>query len=595
MAPEYAPDTAKLSTHLTQRAIDRLLDFAEAKVKEKWAQHKNKNTALFSEYIQAQSLRCKLVRTLIYDKQSAHLPDIYVPLRVRMEVGVGRKSHFTTVTTDDLIHLLGQERDPDGKDRITLAAMLSARAGAGKTFFMRNLYIALASSTQSKVPIFLEARELNRIPLTDFAGVVATAFRAAGQELSHEQAVDGLQSGIFLILVDGFDELRLSHAAHYSNVLERASQAYGSCPILVSGRPSETLHTFQLLNHCELLPLNREETIELIQRLQFDETTKRSFISLMHRELFASHAEFLELPLLCVVMLLTYSDAGRISHKQHEFYEDAFNALWSKHDARKQAGYEREKYTGLDKNDFIKLLCAFCASSYVSEHFSMREAELVSHLERAKKLTDISTKDDDFVRDMTVSTSLLVLEGNTYRFSHRSFQEYFCARYVLSLNDGDIARGIEAVSSRYATDAVLNFVRSMNAERFETAWVIPALSAIIPRVQKAEQSFARYSKLFSSPEGEFLRKLREIYAMKPSNDTLRGAIAAWRDMRLPDSGFLKDVGQDPQWKLFLKDILNFERLLEKLTKKYNARALMRAALFEVGGNALITRSKKRSR
>ena len=71
--PVYVVDTTKLTTHIAQRAIDRILDFGEAKIKEKWAQHKNKNTASFANYIQAQSKRCALVRTLIYDNQSAHL------------------------------------------------------------------------------------------------------------------------------------------------------------------------------------------------------------------------------------------------------------------------------------------------------------------------------------------------------------------------------------------------------------------------------------------------------------------------------------------------------------------------------------------
>ena len=119
---------------------------------------------------------------------------------------------------------------------------------------------------------------------------------------------------------------------------------FSYAPLWSQGRPSELLHAFNLFQQWDLLPLDREQTIELIRRLDFDETTKASFIALMEKELFVSHGEFLEMPLLCVVMLLTYSDAGRISRKKHEFYEDAFNALWSKHDARKQAGYEREKY-----------------------------------------------------------------------------------------------------------------------------------------------------------------------------------------------------------------------------------------------------------
>jgi hypothetical protein len=53
-------------------------------------------------------------------------------------------------------------------------------------------------------------------------------------------------------------------------------------------------------------------------------------------------------------MLLTYADCGRIAKHRHEFFEDAFTALWSKHDARKQS-FERNRYTGLSKSDFLRV------------------------------------------------------------------------------------------------------------------------------------------------------------------------------------------------------------------------------------------------
>jgi NACHT domain len=330
-----------------------------------------------------------------------------VPLRVKVHVGIGRKARYEDKTTEEIIGLLNEEREQKADVRKTLAGVISGQAGAGKSFFMRNLYINLANSSLSKVPVFLEARELNANSLTDFAGLIAIAFRAAGQELSKEQAAEGLKSGIFLVLIDGFDELRLANERHYAKVLENAAQQFAECPILISGRPSELLHP-TYFDQWELLPLERDETIELICKLDFDEATRASFIALMGKELFGSHAEFLEIPLLCVVMFLTYSDAGRISRKKHEFYEDAFNALWSKHDARKQGSYEREKYTGLDKNDFVRLLSAFCASSYVAEHFSMRESDLAHHLLSAKKINRCSC------------------EGRGFRQGHDNFDEPPC-------------------------------------------------------------------------------------------------------------------------------------------------------------------------
>ncbi len=220
--------------------------------------------------------------------------------------GFGRRSRYKDKTTEDLINLLDVEHDQKTKERRTFAGVLSGPAGAGKSFFMRQVYIKLAESSQSKkVPLFLEARELNSIPLTDFAGMITTAFRIAGQELSKEQAADGLKSGIFSILIDGFDELRLSHERHYAQALESASQEFQLCPLLVSGRPSELLRGFNFFALCQLLPLEHEQTIELIRRLEFDDATKESFVALMEKELFDSHSDFLELPLLCAVMLLT--------------------------------------------------------------------------------------------------------------------------------------------------------------------------------------------------------------------------------------------------------------------------------------------------
>jgi hypothetical protein len=117
--PAHVINTTKLFTHVAQRAIDRILDLAEAKVKEKWARHKNRNKALFVNYMKAQSKRCAFVRTLIYDKQSAYLPDIYVKLRAT-KLDVTHRN--VEVTTQDVINLLGEERDNKAKERRTLAA-----------------------------------------------------------------------------------------------------------------------------------------------------------------------------------------------------------------------------------------------------------------------------------------------------------------------------------------------------------------------------------------------------------------------------------------------------------------------------------------
>jgi NACHT domain len=578
MTTDGSIDTGQLTTGVAKRAIDRALDYLEGKIKEKWAQHKNKSEQIFSEYIRAQSKRCSLVRTLIFDKQSSNLSDIYVPLQVRMRSGAGRLSSWAELSEHALIEIISETRD-QSRSRATLAGVVSGPAGSGKSFFMRNLYIELAKSEISKIPVFIEARDLNNIGKTDVSGVIQNAFKVVGCSISLEQVSEGLKAGLFCILIDGFDELRVSIERHYAAELEQVAGEFEACPLIISGRPSHLLHSSDYLQDCELMPLDLDQISNLIERLDFNQETTSSFLALVKSELFGTHRDFLELPLLCVVMLLTYSDSGRISAKRHEFYEDALNALWGKHDARKQAGYEREKYTGLDKGEFFKLMSGFCASTYVGELFTMREREFREHLTRAKELTGVVANADDFLRDSTVSTSLMIQDGNHYRFAHRSFQEYFCAVYVLTLDDGAVGNAIDAVSARYETDSVLGFIRSIHSERFERSWVLPRLTRAMATVTKATQSFAKYKALHSGATGDLLRKVRDTYEMNPSNSPLVGAIAAWEDMNLPTSTDLNAISGSGHSKVFLRDITNMSKLHARIKSKFQARAKLNDSLF----------------
>jgi len=491
--------------------------------------------------------------------------------------GSGLTLQNNDLSSTELINLLFEERDPK-QYRKTFAGSISGPAGAGKSFFMRHLYLELTRSERSRIPVFLEARDLNDSPPLDFPRVIMKAFKASGCDISVERAKEGLLAGLFCILFDGFDEIRISLEQHYAKELDRAAEAYAECPLIVSGRPSELLQSSSHFENCNLLPLEQEDAVALVQKLDFDETTKNKFQKLIVDELWNTHEEFLEVPLLCVVMLLTYSDAGRISRRQHEFYEDAYNALWCKHDARKQAGFEREKYTKLDKQQFEKLASAFCASSYISEHFSMRDRDLLEHLANARRLTGISAEDKPFIKDMSVSTSLLVLDGSRYRFSHRSFQEYLCANYVLTLGDENILDVIDTVSYRYETDSVLGFIKSIDIQRFETAWVLPKLEALQSKLEKAKSDFKAYRALLRDDDTLFLMKLRSSYNLHPDNGQIMAAVDSAVHMGRKAVEALSMLGGG-QAKVFSKDIRNILSLHADLKRKYDKRDSVLKSLF----------------
>jgi hypothetical protein len=72
----------------------------------------------------------------------------------------------------------------------------------------------------------------------------------------------------------------------------------------------------------------------------------------------------------------------------------------------------------------------------------MRDVQLEHHFKTARQLTGIDAQVENFVKDLTVSTSLAVYEGPYIRFCHRSFHEYFAAVFLCNLDDS----AVEALS-----------------------------------------------------------------------------------------------------------------------------------------------------
>ena len=65
----------------------------------------------------------------------------------------------------------------------------------------------------------------------------------------------------------------------------------------------------------------------------------KNFLAQLSEEFFEEHKSFLRIPLLAVIMAIAFKDTAEISQTLSEFYEDAYSALLTRHDATK--GRER--------------------------------------------------------------------------------------------------------------------------------------------------------------------------------------------------------------------------------------------------------------
>ena len=119
----------------------------------------------------------------------------------------------------------------------------------------------------------------------------------------------------------------------------------------------------------------------------------------------------------------------------NDFYEEAFVTLFNVHDATKDS-YVRDIRSGLGCEDFKLIFSYICFKSYFNGEFEFSETRLRFHIQQAKtKFDRFNFTIEDFQEDLTQSVCMLIKEGLIYRFSHRSFQEYFAAWYTCKLVD----------------------------------------------------------------------------------------------------------------------------------------------------------------
>lgn len=215
----------------------------------------------------------------------------------------------------------------------------------------------------------------------------------------------------------------------------------------------------------------------MVSKIDFDENIKRQFSKALNESLYKNHKSFASNPLLLNIMLLTYDNYAEIPEKLHLFYANAFDTLYSKHDATK-GGYKRELKSKLSFDSFKKVFSNFCFITYFQGKIEFSYDDLITLLKKSKLEFDI----ESIIYDLVNSICVLYKDGLNYRFTHRSFQEYFTAIFLKELSDESLKKmGIELIKKdtyRATHDSVFSMLYDMSEERTEQNILLPLLEMI---------------------------------------------------------------------------------------------------------------------
>ena len=254
------------------------------------------------------------------------------------------------------------------------------------------------------------------------------------------------------------------------------------------------LYLGKVLRKRSCLPFDLEKVTEYISKLRFDEEKKKDFLADLEGGLFEKNMDFLSNPLLSAMMLLTYDSYGEIPEKRHIFYAKCFDVLAREHDASK-GRYKRELLSALTMDQLESVFMFFCAFSYADRQFSFSLQEMESYVAKATEACGIEVEVALVVRDFREAISIMELVGLTYEFAHRSFQEYFYAKFVVNDRKLSLYEKVGWLCRSSFLDDTIGMIADMDRPYFEDEFLLPSVRVIGQKALKNRSSHKSHGSI----------------------------------------------------------------------------------------------------
>jgi hypothetical protein len=476
-------DINEIASNFLQANLERAVEVAASHAKEAKSYVRSKLARTYRDYLTRLLERYSCGKSFFIRGESVPLYDFFVPLDLATE-----RRHLARPGIEEI-------------SAVSTASIIVGSGGSGKTMMMRHLLIS-SIRTRLRTPVFLELRQLNQ---TREALKVALlgCLTAYGLDVDDGYFERALEAGHFLIMLDGFDELEHTIRPRITNEIQALAQRYPGNWLILSSRHDPQLQGWDSFTHLNVCPLDLASATDLVQKVPFDDAIKDRFISDLNNGLFDERKSFLSNPLLLSIMLLTYSDAAHIPSKLSIFYTQAYESLFQKHDALK-GGFQRERRSGLDIQDFARAFSAFCIQSYDRRAFSFPPTQALEFFEAAKSITQLSFDTDAILHDSMQAICLLLEEGIHVTFAHRSFQEYFVARFISDCPPDIKRQLVRRFAPSVESDSVLSILYELDPYTVEQEYILPAIETIKRRIKLVRNlGITHYVRFLKAMFGQF--------------------------------------------------------------------------------------------
>lgn len=417
----------------------------------------------FRNYLTQKHRRYAKTHTLLSPHEPLDVDQIYVD----PSFSIGEKSY----QGDHIFEVISEEP----------IIVVQAIAGQGKSMLIRHIFCRYCEVNYGLVPIMIELRDVD-FTKVDIIDVAYGELKHESNSFSKEAFEAILRSGKVIFLLDGFDEIKTDQRKNALRQIDDLSKKFSRCKVIITSRPSDIFGGWNTATIIEIMDYELPQIISLIERSPIAREVKDAFCTKVKNEYIFSHEKFLSNPLLCNMMILTFMRGGDIPSQQHIFYRKAFETLYKHHDDMKFL-YKRDYHSDLPEDQFVRLWRAFCYFSYIDRRFSFEKEILKTYITRASEYIETEVDAEDISLDFVESLCILVKDGDSYSFLHRSFQEYAVAAFITTERISGYVDIIERLIHNVHDDDVLHLAFQMNRELVEQEYILKRVDELLTKLK----------------------------------------------------------------------------------------------------------------
>ncbi|QNX02069.1 hypothetical protein IC798_01175 [Acinetobacter seifertii] len=345
--------------------------------------------------------------------------------------------------------------------------------GQGKSILMK--YLALHDLIDNnRIPVFIELKNIS-----SNKNIKSLIKEFLGPWIGYDDQILELvlKSGKISLFLDAFDEIDTDLVQEAFHDISLLSQNYNNLKISISSRPQTIITKSPLFDNIHLQPYEKEEQEGLINKLVNDKENVRILVESINK---SSHEvkAVLTTPLMVVLFINQYNVGFSVPQHVTDFYKNIFDVVTFTHDRSK--GIEKRKsFSSLNQDQLEKIFERFCFETFLKIKTVFDRKTLIELLKISLEKNNINNFNDyyNLISDYTRFACLILQDGSSYTFIHKSIQEFYVSKFIESLPE-KLAKNVigkKFLHKHVGVENYLNFLKILKPYYYTKYYILESI------------------------------------------------------------------------------------------------------------------------